>query len=68
MQDNNNNEELEFNKINREQSEKIMKDSSVNLDDYWDIHNPVVIVVLCVLGIIILFGVIYYVALFLDSR
>ena len=68
MQDNNNNEELEFNKINREQSEKIMKDSSVNLDDYWAIHNPVVIVVLCVLGIIILFGVIYYVALFLDSR
>ena len=61
-------EELEFNKKNREDYEKLMKDSSTNLDNYWDKKNPVVQMLLFVLGIIILLGIAYYVLLYLSNR
>ena len=68
MQDNNNNnEELEFNRINRETSEKIMKAGSYNRDMYWDIHNPFVIIVLIILGAIIILGFIFYLLMFANS-
>lgn len=67
MQDNKDNNELEFNRINRETSEKIMKDGSYNRDMYWDIHNPFVVVVLIVLGAIIILGFIFYLLMFVNS-
>ena len=67
MQDNKD-EELEVNKINREQSEKIMNEGSRNLDNYWDIHNPVVMIILGILGFIVVVGAIYYFSIFLDGK
>ena len=55
------NEELEFNKANREASEKLMEDASVNKDGYWDSNNTFVRVLLIGLGIIIVVGATYYI-------
>ncbi len=60
--------ELEFNKKNRENYETLMKDSSTNLDDYYDKKNPVVQIFLFVLGIFILVGIGYYVMLYLSNK
>ena len=59
--------ELEFNKKNREDYEQLMKDSSVNKDIYWDSHNPIVRIVLLVLGLIIIVGIVYYLTLYFHS-
>ncbi len=64
---NNHDDELEFNRINREESEKIMDEASRNMDNYWDKKNPIVVILLSVLGIIIVGGLIYYVFLFLNN-
>ena len=53
-------QELEINKKNREDYENLMKESSTNLDGYWDKNNPFVKIILLVLGIIIVLGAIYY--------
>ena len=63
----NHDDELEFNRINREESEKIMDEGSMNLDHYWDKKNSFVVILLSVLGIIIVGGLIYYVFLFLNN-
>ncbi len=55
------NEELEFNKANREASEKLMEEASVNKDGYWDSNNTFVRVLLIGLGIIIVVGATYYI-------
>ena len=55
------NEELEFNKKNREDYEKLMEESSTRLDGYWDKNNPIVKIILLFLAIIIVAGVLYYV-------
>ena len=71
MEDNKNQttqEELEFNKKNREDFESLMKDSSTNLDDYYDKKNPVVQIFLFVIGIFILIGIAYYVLLYLANK
>ena len=60
--------ELEFNKKNREDFENLMKDSSTNLDDYYDKKNPIVQIFLFVLGIFILVGIGYYVMLYLSNK
>lgn len=60
MKENNNTKELEINKKNRENYEKLMKDSSTNLDGYWDKNNLFVKLILLVLGVIIIGGVIYF--------
>ena len=60
ISDNGNGDELDVNRKNREDYEQLMKDSSTNLDGYWDKSNPFVRILLLVLGIIIICGVVYY--------
>ena len=60
-------QELEFNKKNREGYEQLMKDSSTNLDGYWDRKNPFVIIILFVLAVIIVVGSIYYITTYINS-
>ena len=67
-QQNNPKGELDFNKKNREDFEHLMKDSSTNLDGYWDKKNPFVQIFLFALGIVILLGIAYYALLFLSNR
>ncbi len=57
----NENKELEVNKEKREEYEKLMQDSSTQLEGYYDKKNPFVILLLLILGSIIILGVIYYV-------
>jgi hypothetical protein len=56
----NENKELDVNKEKREEYEQLMKDSSTQLDGYWDKNNAFVKVLLLALGVIIILGVIYY--------
>lgn len=51
--------ELEVNKKNREDYEQLMRDSSSNLDGYWDKNNSFVKILLIVLLVIIVVGSIY---------
>lgn len=57
MDNENNNEqqELEVNKNKREEYEQLMKDSSTQLDGYWDSNNPFVKILL--LGLVVLIAV-----------
>lgn len=54
--------ELDINRRNREDYEQLMKDSSTQLDGYWDINNPFVklvligLLVVIAIGTIIIFG------------
>lgn len=57
---NNENNELEINKQKREEFENLMKDSSTQIEGYWDKNNLFVRLVLLILGIIIVLGVVYY--------
>ncbi len=57
-------EEVDINKKNRENYEQLMKESSVNLDDYYDKKNPFVRILLLLLGVVIVGGVIYYALLY----
>ena len=50
------NNELEVNKKNREDYEQLMKDSSTNLDGFWDSNNLFVKIFLLVLLVIIVGG------------
>ena len=61
-------QELEFNKKNREGYEQLMKDSSTNLDGYWDSKNIFVRILLLILLIIIVIGSIYYISLYLNAH
>lgn len=54
-------EELEFNKKNREDYEKLMEESSTKLDGYWDKNDPIVKIILLILGVIIIGGILYFV-------
>lgn len=67
MNNTKNDKELEFNKKNREDYEQLMKDSSTNLDGYWDRKNPFVIIILFVLAVIIVVGSIYYITTYINS-
>lgn len=57
--------ELDVNRKNREGYEQLMKESSTQLDGYWDINNPFVkalligLLVVIVIGSIIVFGSYY---------
>lgn len=57
-------EEVDINKKNREDYEQLMKESSVNLDGYYDKKNPFVRILLLLLGVVIVGGVIYYALLY----
>lgn len=60
-------EELEFNKNKREGYEQLMKDSSSNLDGYWDRKNPFVVILLLILFIIIVVGAGYYIITYYNT-
>ena len=61
-------EELEFNRKNRENFENLMQESSTQLDGYWDKNNPFVKLVLLILFGIIVAGVVYYLLAYLGSH
>ncbi len=56
MDNENNNAELDVNKNKREEYEQLMKDSSTQLDGYWDSNNPFVKILLIGLFILIVVG------------
>lgn len=60
--------ELEFNREKREEYETLMKDSSSNLDGYWDKSNSFVKIFLLVLLVIIALGALYYFFMYLSLR
>ncbi len=60
-------DELEFNKNKREGYEQLMKDSSTNLDGYWDRKNPFVVIFLLILFIIIVVGAGYYIITYYNT-
>ena len=60
--------ELEFNKNNREYSEKLMEESSTNKDGYWDSNNLFVRILLLALGVIIVIGSAYYIFTYLTQK
>jgi len=66
--DNLKNTEIDVNKKNRENYEKLMTDSSTNLDGYWDKNNIFVKLLLLVLGLVIVVGVGYYVMLYFNTK
>ena len=45
-----------------------MKDSSTNLDGYWDSKNIFVRILLLILLVIIVIGSIYYISLYLNTH
>jgi len=65
---NHNEQELQFNKKNREDYEQLMKDSSTKLDGYWDKNNIFVRLLLLILLVIIIVGSVYYISLYLNSH
>lgn len=56
MNQDNQNNELEVNKKNREDYEQLMKNSSTNLDGFWDSNNLFVKIFLLILLVIIVGG------------
>ena len=64
----NKDQELEFNKKNREDFENLMSESSTSLDGYWDSNNPFVKVLLLILAVIIVAGVVYYIMAYAASH
>ena len=68
MNNNTNNQELEFNKNNREDYEQLMRESSTKTDGYWDKNNPIVKIILFVLFIIIVIGAVYYIMMYNNMK
>lgn len=66
--ENKNDNELDVNRKNREDYENLMKNSSTQLDGYWDKNNLFVKLLLCILGVIIIIGVLYYVIAYLGAK
>ncbi|MBQ6134936.1 MAG: hypothetical protein IJI60_01295 [Bacilli bacterium] len=62
------NEELEFNRKNREEYETLMKEASTDLDQYWDSNNIVVKIFFTLLAIGIIVGVVYYFMIYFQGR
>ena len=61
-------EELEFNKHNREDYEQLMKESSTNLDGYYDKNNMFVKIFLFVLLVIIAVGSFIVISTYLSTK
>ena len=51
-----NDQELEFNKKNREYTEKLMDEAGTNTDGYWDSNSVVIRLILLGLLVIIIIG------------
>lgn len=60
------NTELEVNKKNREEYEKLMEESSTKLDSYYDKNNIFIKIILISLLIFIVLGCAYYIFLFIS--
>ncbi len=60
-------DELEFNKNKREGYEQLMKDSSTQLDGYWDRKNPFVVLFLLILFVFIVVGAGYYIITYYNT-
>lgn len=54
-------DELEVNKKNREEFERLMDNAANKHDSYWDKSNPVVKLILWLLLILIVLGTLYYI-------
>ena len=67
-QNNNQSVELEVNRKNREDFEKLMKESSTQLDGYWDKNNSFVKVLLIGLLIFIVIGSIIVLSSYLGTK
>ena len=61
-------EEVDVNKKNREDYEKIIEESKTNLDSYYDKNNIFVKLLMLGLLVFIVIGVIYYIMLFMANR
>ncbi len=59
-------EELEFNKKNREDFEDLMEKSSVKKDGYWDSNSPMLRIVLLIIGAVIIVGSAYIIFKYLN--
>ena len=68
MNENKNENELEFNKKNREDFEDLMEKSSIKKDGYWDKNNPFVKIVLALIGLFIVGGAAYYIVSYLLNQ
>lgn len=68
MNNNTNNQELEFNKNKREDYEQLIRESSTKTDGYWDKNNPIVKIILFVLFIIIVIGAVYYIMMYNNMK
>ncbi len=66
--ENGNNQELEINRQKREDYENLMKNSSTQLDGYWDSNNAFVKLVLIILGLIIIAGVIWCITTYMSMK
>lgn len=66
--ENGKNQELEINRQKREDYENLMKNSSTQLDGYWDSNNAFVKLVLIILGLIIIAGVIWCITTYMSMK
>ena len=65
---NNNNDELEVNRKNREDYEKLMEESSTNLDGYWDSNNIFVRIFLLILLAVIVVGSFLVISTYIATK
>ena len=68
MNGNQDNKEIDINKKNREDYEKLMKDSSTQLDGYWEKDNIFVKILLIALAVIIVVGSFIVISSFLANK
>ena len=62
------NQEVDVNRKNREDYEKIIEESKTNLDSYYDKNNIFVKLLMLALLVFIVMGVIYYIMLFITNK
>ncbi len=60
--------ELDVNRQKREDYENLMKQSSTQLDGYWDKNNAFVKLLLLVLGLIIVAGVVWCIMTYMSMK
>lgn len=60
--------ELDVNRQKREDYENLMKNSSTQLDGYWDSNNAFVKLILLILGLIIIAGVVWCITTYMSIK
>jgi hypothetical protein len=69
LEEQDNNQVQDFNNVNDKNSQEyqnIIEHSKQNTDDYWDINNPIIKIILFILFLIIVLGVTYYLLLWFS--